>query len=115
MSRRSIRKIIAKARRNSFRGLKQQIRGTMWVDDITVDTHLAVFSDEYMRLFWSHLITECTFLRTPKQIDRLAELLQPEKFTLRRNVLLTNPAGRFANTFRHIHSLLRRSTGKKFL
>ena len=63
MSRRSIRKIIAKARRNSFRGLKQQIRGTMWVDDITVDTHLAVFSDEYMRLFWSHLITGCTFLR----------------------------------------------------
>lgn len=33
MSRRSIRKIIAKARRNSFRGLKQQIRGTMWVED----------------------------------------------------------------------------------
>ena len=63
MSRRSIRKIIAKARRNSFRGLKQQIRGSMWVDDITVNTHLAVFSDEYMRLFWSHLITGCTFLR----------------------------------------------------
>ena len=63
MSRRSIRKIIAKARRNSFRGLKQQIRGTMWVDDITVDTHLAVFSEEYMRLFWSHLITGCNFLR----------------------------------------------------
>lgn len=33
MSRRSIRKIIAKARRNSFRGLKQQIRGTMWAED----------------------------------------------------------------------------------
>ena len=79
MSRRSIRKIIAKARRNSFRGLKQQIRGSMWVDDITVDTHLAVFSDEYMRLFWSHLITGCNFMRrlgkdercaTPKEIIR---------------------------------------------
>lgn len=63
MSRRSIRKIIAKARRNSFRELKHQIRGRMCVDDITVDTHLAVFSEEYMRLFWSHLITGCTFLR----------------------------------------------------
>lgn len=63
MSRRSIRKIIAKARRNSFRGLKRQIKGSMWVDDITVNTHLAVFSDEYMRLYWSHLITGYTFLR----------------------------------------------------
>lgn len=33
-------------------------------------------------------------LRVQSQIDRLAELLQPEKFTLRRNVLLPNPAGR---------------------
>ena len=63
MSKRSIRKITAGARRESYRGLKHQIRGMMCVDDITVDTHLAVFSDEYMRLFWSHLITGCTFLR----------------------------------------------------
>ena len=63
MAKRSIRKIIAGARRESFRGLKHQIRGRMCVDDITVDTHLAVFSEEYMRLFWSHLITGCNFLR----------------------------------------------------
>ena len=67
MAKRSIRKIIAGARRESFRGLKYQIRGRMCVDDITVDTHLAVFSEEYMRLFWSHLITGCTFLQLPKQ------------------------------------------------
>ena len=63
MAKRSIRKIIAGARRESFRGLKHQIRGRMCVDDITVDTHLAVFSEEYMRLFWSHLITGCNLLR----------------------------------------------------
>lgn len=63
MAKRSIRKIIAGARRESYRGLKHQIRGMMCVDDITVDTHLAVFSEEYMRLFWSHLITGCNFLR----------------------------------------------------
>lgn len=79
MSRRSIRKIIACARRKTFRGLKHQIRDTMYVDDITVDTHIAAFSDEYMRLFWSHLVTGYITLRrlgiaetcaTPKEIIR---------------------------------------------
>lgn len=63
MAKRSIRKIIAGARRESFRGLKHQIRSRMCVDDITVDTHLEVFSEEYMRLFWSHLIKGCNLLR----------------------------------------------------
>lgn len=79
MSKRSIRKIIAKARRYSFRGLKHQIRGTIFVDYITEETHLAAFSEEYMNLFWSHLVKGCFTLRklgkdetcaTPKEIIR---------------------------------------------
>ena len=63
MSRRSIRKIIAIARREAYKALKYHIEGLMWVDDVTVDTHLKIFSDDYMKYFWSHLTTACTSLR----------------------------------------------------
>lgn len=63
MSRRSIRKVIARARRESYVALKYHIKGMMWVDEVTVDTHLKIFSDDYMKYFWSHLATACTSLR----------------------------------------------------
>lgn len=77
MSRRSIRKIIARARRDSYRALKSHIMGMICFDDITVESHLVAFSQEYMRVFWSHLATGCSYLRrlteeetcaTPKEI-----------------------------------------------
>ena len=80
MSKRSIRKVIARARRNSYIALKFHIKGLMWVDDVTVDSHLKIFSDDYMKYFWSHLATSCTFLRplsdndvcaTPKSVCEL--------------------------------------------
>ena len=51
MSRRSIRKVIARARRESYVALKYHIKGMMWVDEVTVDTHLKIFSDDYMKYF----------------------------------------------------------------
>ena len=63
MSRRSIRKIIARARRESYRALKSHIMGMICFDDITVESHLVAFSQEYMLVFWSHLATGCNFLR----------------------------------------------------
>lgn len=63
MSRRSIRKITAIARRESYRALKHHIKGHMWVDTVTEDTHLHIFSDDYLKYFWSHLTTACNSLR----------------------------------------------------
>ena len=63
MSRRSIRKVIARARREAYIALKYHVKGLMWVDNVTVDSHLGIFSDDYMKYFWSHLTTSCSFLR----------------------------------------------------
>lgn len=68
MSRRSIRKVIATARRESYKALKYHIKGMQWVDNVTVDTHLTIFSNDYMMYFWSHLATACTALR-PLEAD----------------------------------------------
>ena len=83
MSKRSIRKVIARARRNSYTALKFHIKGLMWVDDVTVDTHLKIFSDDYMKYFWSHLATSCTILRSLSEDDicatpnSICELITP--------------------------------------
>ena len=64
MSKRSIRKVTAIARREAYKALKYHIKGLMWVDNVTVDTHLALFSKDYMAYFWSHLASACNNLRT---------------------------------------------------
>lgn len=80
MSKRSIRKVTAIARREAYKALKYHIKGLMWVDNVTVDTHLALFSKDYMAYFWSHLASACNNLRpltddelcaTPKSVADL--------------------------------------------
>lgn len=77
MAKRSIRKLIAIARREAYKALKFHIKGMMWFDTVTVDTHHTIVSDDYMQFFWSHLVTACNSLRplevgeicaTPKEV-----------------------------------------------
>lgn len=63
MSRKSIRKVTATARREAYIALKHHIKGHMWVDTVTADTHLQIFSEDYLKYFWSHLTTACHSLR----------------------------------------------------
>ena len=44
MSRKSIRKVTATARREANIALKHHIKGYMWVDTVTADTHLQICS-----------------------------------------------------------------------
>ena len=78
MAKRSIRKLIAIARREAYKALKFHIKGMMWFDTVTVDTHHTILSDDYMQYFWSHLVTACNSLRplevgeicaTPKEVS----------------------------------------------
>ena len=78
MAKRSIRKLIAIARREAYKALKFHIKGMMWFDTVTVDTHHTIVSDDYMQFFWSHLVTACNSLRplevgeicaTPKEVS----------------------------------------------
>lgn len=63
ISERSIRKVIARARREAHKALKYHIKGMVWVDEVIVDTHLKIFSDDYLKYFWSHLAAACSLLR----------------------------------------------------
>ena len=78
MAKRSIRKLVAIARREAYKALKFHIKGMMWFDTVTVDTHHTILSDDYMQYFWSHLVTACNSLRplevgeicaTPKEVS----------------------------------------------
>lgn len=78
MAKRSIRKLVAIARREAYKALKFHIKGMMWFDTVTVDTHHTIVSDDYMQYFWSHLVTACNSLRplevgeicaTPKEVS----------------------------------------------
>lgn len=78
MAKRSIRKLIAIARRESYKALKYHIKGMMWFDTVTVETHHSLLSDDYMTYFWGHLATACNSLRplemgeicaTPKEVS----------------------------------------------
>lgn len=78
MAKRSIRKLVAIARREAYKALKFHIKGMMWFDTVTVDTHHTIVSDDYMQFFWSHLVTACNSLRplevgeicaTPKEVS----------------------------------------------
>ena len=78
MAKRSIRKLIAIARREAYKALKFHIKGMMSFDTVTVDTHHTILSDDYMQYFWSHLVTACNSLRplevgdicaTPKEVS----------------------------------------------
>lgn len=78
MAKRSIRKLISIARREAYKALKFHIKGMMWFDTVTVDTHHTILSDDYMQYFWSHLVTACNSLRpleageicaTPKEVS----------------------------------------------
>ena len=78
MAKRSIRKLIAIARREAYKALKFHIKGMMWFDTVTVDTHHTLLSDDYMEYFWSHLAAACNSLRplnageicaTPKEVS----------------------------------------------
>lgn len=78
MAKRSIRKLVAIARRDAYKALKFHIKGMMWFDTVTVDTHHTILSDDYMQYFWSHLVTACNSLRplevgeicaTPKEVS----------------------------------------------
>jgi hypothetical protein len=78
MAKRSIRKLVAIARREAYKALKFHIKGMMWFDTVTVDTHHTIVSDDYMQYFWSHLASACNSLRplevgeicaTPKEVS----------------------------------------------
>lgn len=78
MAKRSIRKLIAIARREAYKALKFHIKGMMWFDTVTVDTHHSLLSVDYMTYFWSHLANACISLRplsvgeicaTPKEVS----------------------------------------------
>lgn len=78
MAKRSIRKLVAIARREAYKALKFHIKGMMWFDTVTEDTHHTILSDDYMQYFWSHLVTACNSLRplevgeicaTPKEVS----------------------------------------------
>ena len=51
MSRKSIRTVTATARREANIALKHHIKGHMWVDTVTANTHLQIFSEDYLVYF----------------------------------------------------------------
>lgn len=78
MAKRSIRKLIAIARREAYKALKFHIKGMMWFDTVTEDTHHTLLSDDYLTYFWSHIANACNTLRplgageicaTPKEVS----------------------------------------------
>lgn len=72
MSKRSIRKVVARARREAYQALKYYIKSLMWVEQVTIDDHLSIFVDVYKDYFWSHLASACQTLRPLAEGEKCA-------------------------------------------
>ena len=104
MAKRSIRKLIAIARREAYKALKFHIKGMMWFDTVTVDTHHTILSDDYMQYFWSHLVTACNSLR-PLEVGEICAT--PKEVSLKLTGSVNSFAGSWKVTLPHSEFFLK--------
>lgn len=104
MAKRSIRKLVAIARREAYKALKFHIKGMMWFDTVTVDTHHTILSDDYMQYFWSHLVTACNSLR-PLEVGEICAT--PKEVSLKLTGSVNSFAGSWKVTLPHSEFFLK--------
>ena len=104
MAKRSIRKLVAIARREAYKALKFHIKGMMWFDTVTVDTHHTILSDDYMQYFWSHLVTACNSLR-PLEVGEICAT--PKEVSLKLTGSVNTFAGSWKVTLPHSEFFLK--------
>ena len=104
MAKRSIRKLVAIARREAYKALKFHIKGMMWFDTVTVDTHHTILSDDYMQYFWSHLVTACNSLR-PLEVGEICAT--PKEVSLKLTGSVNHFAGSWKVTLPHSEFFLK--------
>ena len=104
MAKRSIRKLISIARREAYKALKFHIKGMMWFDTVTVDTHHTILSDDYMQYFWSHLVTACNSLR-PLEVGEICAT--PKEVSLKLTGSVNSFAGSWKVTLPHSEFFLK--------
>ena len=104
MAKRSIRKLISIARREAYKALKFHIKGMMWFDTVTVDTHHTILSDDYMQYFWSHLVTTCNSLR-PLEVGEICAT--PKEVSLKLTGSVNSFAGSWKVTLPHSEFFLK--------
>lgn len=104
MAKRSIRKLISIARREAYKALKFHIKGMMWFDTVTVDTHHTIVSDDYMQFFWSHLVTACNSLR-PLEVGEICAT--PKEVSLKLTGSVNSFAGSWKVTLPHSEFFLK--------
>ena len=104
MAKRSIRKLVAIARREAYKALKFHIKGMMWFDTVTVDTHHTIVSDDYMQFFWSHLVTACNSLR-PLEVGEICAT--PKEVSLKLTGSVNSFAGSWKVTLPHSEFFLK--------